>query len=195
MPAVLYHAGRFPPEKQLDWPKLIPFIGPAAAALARYDGVLAAIPNPELLKSPLITQEAVLSSRIEGTQATMGEVLEFEAGGKPASPERRDDIQEILNYRADMRQAEKQLEMLPLCQRVIKEAHSVLLHGVRGEGKSPGQYRRTPNWIGPPGCTLEEARFVPIEANMLPQAMGAWERYIHAEVPDQIGRASCRERV
>jgi hypothetical protein len=73
MGPVLYHYGRFPPAAALDWPRLIPLIGPAAAAVARYDGILSAIPNPALLLSPLTTQEAVLSSRIEGTQATMGE--------------------------------------------------------------------------------------------------------------------------
>ena len=80
MAAVHYHEGRFPPEERLDWPALIPLIGPAVAAVTRYDGALAAIPNPRVLLSPMTTQEAVLSSRIEDTQATMGEVLEFEAG-------------------------------------------------------------------------------------------------------------------
>ena len=186
MPPVHYHANRFPPEDQLEWRKLISFTGPATAALARYDGVLSAIPNPQVLLSPMTAQEAVLSSRIEGTQATMGEVLQFEAGEEPASPARRDDIHEILNYRAAMHQAAKSLERLPLCQRIIKEAHEILLRGVRGEGKSPGEYRRVPNWIGRENCPVEEAWFVPIEANRLPEAMGAWERYMHADVPDKL---------
>ena len=76
---VSYHTDKFPP-KQLDWSRIIPLIGPASAALARYDGLLSAIPNADVLLSPLTTQEAVLLSRIEGTQATMGEVLEYEAG-------------------------------------------------------------------------------------------------------------------
>ena len=186
MPAVHYHAGRFPPEEQIEWRELIPHIGPAAAALARYDGVLAAVPDPGVLLAPLTTREAVLSSRIEGTQATMGEVLQFEAGREPNSPERRNDIHEVLNYRAAMRHAEKSLETLPLSQRVIRQAHEVLLSGVRGQGKSPGAYRRIPNWIGPPGCTMDEARFVPVEASRLPEAMDAWERYIHADAPDKL---------
>ena len=151
MAAVYYHTDRFPPDDRLDWPRLVPFIGPATAAVARYDGMPAAIPNPSVLLAPLTTREAVLSSRIEGTQATMGEVLEFEAGQEPESPARRDDIGEVLNYRAAMRRAEEMLEKLPLSLRVVREAHSVLLRGVRGEGKAPGEYRRTPNWIGPPG--------------------------------------------
>ncbi|HKI83896.1 MAG TPA: Fic/DOC family N-terminal domain-containing protein, partial [Candidatus Krumholzibacteria bacterium] len=183
--AVQYHLGRFPPAR-LDWPRLIPLLGPAAAAVARYDGMLAAVPNPGVLLSPLSTQEAVLSSRIEGTQATMGEVLEFEAGQEVASPERREDIREVLNYRSAMREAERLLETLPISQRVVREAHRVLLAGVRGKNKAPGEYRRVPNWIGPPGCMVEEARFVPIGADRLPDAMGAWERYAHDAAPDKL---------
>ena len=185
MPPVRYHSGRFPPAR-LEWAALIPFVGPAAAAVARYDGTLAAIPNPRILLAPLSTREAVLSSRIEGTLATMGEVLEFEAGQRPTSSSRVDDIREVLNYRAAMRQAEEMLRALPLSQRIVCEAHRVLLAGVRGEGRAPGEYRRTPNWIGPPGCSIDEARFVPIEAGALPAAMGAWEKYIHADVPDRL---------
>ena len=186
MAAVHYHAGRFPPEDRIRWPALVPLIGPAVAALARYDGVLGAMPNPRVLLSPLTTQEAVLSSRIEGTQATMGEVLEFEAGQGAQAPQRRDDIHEVLNYRAAMREAEQMLRTLPLCQRVVRQAHRVLLSGVRGEHKSPGDYRRVPNWIGPAGCAVEQARFVPIGADRLPEAMSAWERHMHQDAPDRL---------
>jgi Fic family protein len=185
MASVKYHEGRFPPDT-LDWTSLIPFIGPAAAAVARYDGTLAATPNPDVLLSPLTTQEAVLSSRIEGTHATMGEVLEFEAGQEAVSPERRDDIHEVLNYRTAMRVAEQLLSEIPLSQRVIRQAHLELLSGVRGQNKSPGEYRRVPNWIGPPGCTLETAHFVPIGADKLPEAMSVWERYLHGDAPDRL---------
>lgn len=85
-----------------------------------------------------------------------------------------------------MRHAEDILKDLPLCQRIVKEAHHILLDGVRGQGKSPGEYRKIPNWIGPPGCTIEEARFVPISAEKLPDAMGVWEKYLHATVPDRL---------
>ncbi len=115
-----------------------------------------------------------------------GEVLEFQAGRKPASPMRRDDIHEVLNYRAAMRRAERMLEKLPLCRRVILEAHRVLLSGVRGEGRAPGEYRRMANWIGPPGCGIEEAHFVPPGAEGLPDAMTAWERYMHQDAPDRL---------
>jgi Fic family protein len=185
MPPALYHAGRFPPAA-LDWPTLIPLLGPAAAAVARYDGMLAAVPNANVLLAPLTTQEAVLSSRIEGTQATMGEVFEFEAGRKAASPERRQDIYEVINYRVAMHEAERLLATLPLSQRVIREAHRVLLSDVRGQHKDPGEYRRIPNWIGPPGCSINDARFVPIGADKIPAAMSDWERYAHADTPDRL---------
>ena len=186
MAAVRYQTGRFPPDDRLDWRTLIPAIGPAAAAVARYDGMLAAVPNPDVLLAPLTTQEAVLSSRIEGTEATMGDVLGFEAGQEPESAARRDDIQEVLNYRSAMRRAEELLAELPLSLRVVREAHEVLLRGVRGEGKAPGEFRRTPNWIGPAGCTIAEATFVPIGADRLPDAASAWERYMHRVAPDRL---------
>ncbi len=187
MSAVKYHVGKFPPQS-LNLERLLPLIGPASSAVARYDGVLSVIPNASLLLSPLTTQEAVLSSKIEGTQATMGEVLEFEAeGGRKKVPEeKREDIREVLNYRKAMRHAEKRLKELPLCQRVVKEVHRILLDGVRGQGKSPGEYRRIPNWIGPHGCSMEEARFIPISAGDLDDAMGKWDKYINSPAPDRL---------
>ncbi len=184
---VRYHQGKFPPN-ELDWSRLVPLIGPASAAVARYDGILSAIPNAHVLLSPLTTQEAVLSSRIEGTQATMGEVLEYEARGDTGDPTtpKETDIWEILNYRKAMRAATESLKTLPLCQRIVLESHRILLDSVRGHGKSPGQYRKIPNWIGPSGCTIEAARYVPIDAERLPQAMSDWEKYIHQDAPDKL---------
>lgn len=184
---VHYHEGRFPP-MSWDWSQLVSLIGTANAAVARYDGLLSAIPNAAVLLSPLTTQEAVLSSRIEGTQATMGEVLKYEAKGDIADPKsaKEADIWEVLNYRKAMRAAEGLLKEVPLSQRIVREAHKILLSGVRGHGKSPGEYRRIPNWIGPHGCTMNEARFIPIAANKLPEAMSRWERYIHEAAPDRL---------
>ena len=184
---VQYHYAKFPPST-MDWSRLIPLIGPASAALARFDGTLSAIPNAAVLLGPLTTQEAVLSSRIEGTQATMGEVLEYEAEGdsKDLPTERKADINEVLNYRRAMWHAVELLKELPLCLRVVREAHRILLAGVRGHGRSPGEYRRIPNWIGPPGCAIEEARYVPISADRLVEGMSAWEQYIHQEAPDRL---------
>jgi Fic family protein len=182
---VHYHLGQFPPTT-LDWQRLIPLLGPISAAVARYDGALATIPNAAVLLSALSIQEAVLSSRIEGLQTTIGEVLEFEAQGNTPglSVARRNDISEVLNYRAAMRMAENMLTTVPLTQTVVCKIHKVLLDSVRGQGKSPGEYRRISNWIGPIGCKLEHARFVPISADKLPNAMSTWERYLHSNIPD-----------
>ncbi|MCB1393735.1 Fic family protein [Nitrobacter sp.] len=185
--AVQYHQGRFPPEN-LDWPRLLPLIGPANAAVACYEGVLHGIPYPNVLLSPLTAQEAVLSSRIEGTQATLGEVLEFEAQGElfDESTPKKADIREVLNYRAALNEATRLLAELPLSQRLIRQTHGVLMQGVRGRNKDPGEYRRIANWIGPGGCSVDEARFVPCAADKLPQAMDAWEQYLHADAPDKL---------
>lgn len=185
--AVNYHLGAFPPAT-LDWPRLLPLIGPANAAVARFEGVLHGIPNPNVLLSPLTAQEAVLSSRIEGTQATLGEVLEFEAEGDPddESTAKKADIHEVLNYRAALLEASQMLDDLPLSQRLIRQAHARLMQGVRGRNKSPGDYRRIPNWIGPAGCDIEQARFVPCPADRLQDAMNTWENYLHTDAPDVL---------
>jgi Fic family protein len=186
MTAVPYHSGQFPPT-EFDWPRLIPLIGPANAALARYDGLLTAIPNAAVLLAPLTTQEAVLSSRIEGTQATMGEVLEYEAGGEDViDPTRRDDIEEVLNYRRAMRQATEELQQLPLCNRLIKSLHATLLSGVRGHDKARGQFRTIQNYIGVHGRSIEEARFIPIAPTALEEGMARWERYLHEPTHDVL---------
>ncbi len=187
MTAIEYHLGGFPPQ-EIDWPQLIPLIGPASAAIARYEGVLHGIPNPDVLLSPLTMQEAVLSSRIEGTQATLGEVLEYEAEGalEDESTPKKADIREVLNYRAAIRAGVDLLDELPLSQRLIRELHRILMQGVRGRNRSPGEYRKIPNWIGPEGCTIEEARFIPCPANRLLEAMAAWENYLNDEAPDRL---------
>lgn len=188
MPPVYYHDGQFPP-KDMDWSQLIPFLSPAGAALSRFDAVLELIPNPQVLLSPLTTQEAVLSSKIEGTQATMTEVLEYEAGAKrdePVEPEKIKDIQEVLNYRHALRLAEEQLKTIPLSGRLLSESHKILLDGVRGRNKSPGQFRKIPNWIGPPGCNEQDARYVPISADQLPEGVSQWEKYIHSDQMDAL---------
>ena len=107
------------PLRELDWRRFRRLVGSSNAALARYDGILNAIINPEILLSPLMTQEAVLSSRIEGTQATLEEVLEFEASRQPL--ESNQDIQEIPNYRSAMRMAVASLRNRPICLNLLKK--------------------------------------------------------------------------
>ena len=186
MAPVHYHEGRFPPGERLEWGELIPLIGQASAAVARFDGMLSAVPNPRILVAPLSRREAVLSSRIEGIRATVGEVLEFEAGGRAGSPARRDDYREVVQYHLALQHAESMLARLPLSQRVLRESHRILLSSGRGRQRSPGRYRRIPNWIGPAGCSIEEAKFVPVGADKLPDVMSAWEKYIHRDHSDHL---------
>lgn len=176
---VQYHLGEFPPTS-IDWARLIPLIGPANAGLARYDGLLSAIPNAHVLLSPLTTQEAVLSSKIEGTNVNIEEVLEIEAGGESEAltQPKRDDAEEVLNYRRAMRACIRELEQRPLSQQVLRAAHSLLMEGVRGRDKSPGEYRTEQNWIGTRGCAIEQASFVPAAPQHLRGGMDEWERYL-----------------
>jgi len=151
------------PLKDIDWEYLVPRVAEANSALARYDGLLEGMPNPRLLLSPMMTQEAVLSSKIEGKQATLEEVLRYEA--KPNATERQEDIREILNYRRAMLFAEGELKARPLCLNLIKGMHEVLLDGVRGRDKSRGEFRTIQNWVGKPNTPMNEASYVPPEPN------------------------------
>jgi Fic family protein len=176
---VRYHLGRFPPSN-IDWGRLVPLIGKANAGLARYDGLLAAIPNASVLLSPLTTQEAVLSSKIEGTNVTMSEVLEIEAGADDEGfPQpKRDDAEEIRNYRLALQSSAKALEDRPFTLHLLRAAHSLLMDGVRGRDKDPGAFRSEQNWIGPQGCSIENANFVPIPQEQLAWGLEAWANYL-----------------
>ena len=178
MAPVYYHEGGFPP-RILDWQRLVPLITPVAGAVARLDGTLQAVPNSKILISPLLKQEGVLSSRIEGTQATLVEVLQYEAGRKKFSPQRLEDIQEIQNYQRALEQATKLIAELPICFRLLSEVHRILMNSVRGSDKAAGKYRVIQNYIGSSGCSIDEARFVPVSPTQLQDAMGRWERFVN----------------
>jgi len=174
------------PIKEIHWDSLIPLIGTANRSLAYFDGVLYGIGNPNVLLSPLTTQEAVLSSRIEGTQATLSEVLKFEAGDRPPEESKVYDIEEIVNYRRAMRLAEEELQNRPFSLTLLKDLHAVLLDGVRGKFKARGQFRTTQNWIGVPGTPIEAAHFVPPAPSGLFTYLENWEKYYHFERPDPL---------
>ena len=175
---VRYHLGGFPPTG-IDWESLVSLIGQANAAIARYDGLVAAIPNAAVLLSPLTTQEAVLSSRIEGTNVTMGEVLEIEAGaGGEIEQPKRDDVEEIRNYRRALGVSAKVVEDRPLTPHLLREAHMLLMDGVRGRNKDPGAFRNEQNWIGNAGCPMDEAGYVPIPQAHLLAGLDAWAAYV-----------------
>ena len=173
------------PVTDLDWRRLLPLAGKANAALARYDGMLQALPNPAVLLSPVTANEAVLSSRIEGTQATLEEVLQQDAGIEQAQS-RHADIEEISNYRAAMRDAEQALAHRPLSLSLIKGVHQRLMQGVRGSEKTPGEFRIDQNWIGRNGSRMEQARFIPPNPLVLPQALDAWASYLASEDEDPV---------
>jgi Fic family protein len=177
----------FPPPV-IDWARLVPLIGEANRALARYDGLVASIPNRNILLSPLTTQEAVLSSRIEGTNVTMGEVLEIEAGaGGNLEPSKHEDAEEIINYRRALNSAASALqEGRPLSLHLLRETHSLLMRGVRGHEKDPGAFRTEQNWIGPAGCKVDQASFVPIPQEHLLAGLDLWSTYLQGQELDPL---------
>ena len=174
------------PIDDIPWDALIPLIGRANRSLAYYDGILYGLANPDVLLSPLTTREAVLSSKIEGTQATLGEVLKFEAGAVPSEESRVRDIEEIMNYRRAMRRAEEELKARPFSLNLLKELHAMLLDNVRGKFKARGQFRTTQNWIGVPGTPIEVAQFVPPNPAQMIEHLHGWENYYHFDRPDPL---------
>ncbi len=173
------------PIEGLDKSALFTAVGEANAALARYDGLLLGMVNPAVMLSPLTNQEAVLSSKIEGTQATVEEILEHEAG-QQYEGDKRLDIQEVLNYRKALILAKEQVEDRPIKLGLIRELHRILMDSVRGQDKEPGQFRKDQNWIGAPGCTIEQATFVPPNPLQLLDHLQAWERYLGSDDIDPI---------
>lgn len=176
---------RFLPIDDLDWVSLIPQIGEANAAVARYDGLLQSIVNPAVLLSPLTTQEAVLSSRIEGTQATLREVLAYEAEPDLMEGSKFADIQEIINYRNAMAFAVDELQRHPISLNLIKRIHHILLNSVRGRHKKRGEFRTQQNYIGAPGG-LEYATYVPPAPQSLQSLLENLESYIHSDEKDRL---------
>ena len=149
----------------------------ADRAIGRLAGEGRRLPNPHLLIRSFVRREAVLSSRIEGTQATLGELLAAEAGATvDRSPA---DLREVANYVAALEYGVARLRTLPLSLRLVRELHGKLMRGVRGNVSTPGEFRRTQNWIGPAGWTLAEATFVPPPAAELMQCLGPWEKFLH----------------
>lgn len=151
----------------------------ADTALGRLAGAGRLLPNPHILVDPYMTREAVASSRIEGTQASLSEVLEANATGRSAPGS---DVREVQNYIAAFNAGLQLLRSMPLCLRLIREVHATLMEGVRGQERRPGEFRTTPNWIGSPTDTPENATFVPpLPAEMSP-ALDDLERFLNEDV-------------
>jgi Fic family protein len=149
------------------------------------------LPNPHLLMRPFITREAVLSSKIEGTQATIGEMLANQAGASiDGNP---DDLKEVHNYIIALEYGLKRIDQdLPLSLRLIRGIHEQLMQGVRGNNAAPGEFRKTQNWIGSPGCTIETAKYVPPTPHELMETLNTFETFLHdTTLPPLIHIALC----
>lgn len=153
----------------------------ADRALGRLDGSIQTLPHPDLFVAMYVRKEAVLSSQIEGTQSSLQDVLAAEA--RVFSPGRPDDVDEVFNYVGAMNYGLERLNQLPVSIRLIREIHERLLQGVRGHHLTPGELRTSQNWIGPAGCTLAEASFVPPPPHEVPAALGDLETFLHNDVP------------
>jgi len=167
----------------LDWtPRLVRLLSDADRLIGRLAGEGGRLANPHILIRPFVRREAVLSSRIEGTQATLGELLAAEAGAVvDRSPE---DLREVGNYVAALEYGISRLGKLPLCVRLIRELHEKLMEGVRGHHAAPGQFRTIQNWIGKPGSTLQTASFIPPPPGEVERSLAEWESFLHAsELP------------
>src|SRR6266436_7140401 len=162
----------------LDWtPGLIRALSDADRLIGRLAGEGGRLPNPHVLVRPFVAREAVLSSRIEGTQATLGELLASEAGAAvERSPE---DLREVGNYVVALEYGIERLKTLPLSLRLVRELHEKLMTGARGQHAAPGEFRRTQNWIGRPGDTLAQASYVPPPPDSLGEHLSAWEKFLH----------------
>lgn len=158
---------------------LVQMLSAADRALSELAGIARTLPNPHLLIGSFIRREAVLSSKIEGTQTSFSDLLFFEA----ANVGERDvpDVREVANYVKALEYGLTRLRELPLSLRLIREMHEKLLAGVRGQNQTPGEFRRSQNWIGPPGCTLTDATYVPPPEDEMKQALDDLEHYFHAK--------------
>ncbi len=159
-------------------PKLIQALSKAELALGRLDGSTEVLPNPDLFVLMYVRKEAVLSSQIEGTQASLIDLLEYEAKAKEGKAR---DVKEVSNYVMALNYGLDRVVELPLSLRLIEEIHGQLLSGVRGSERNPGQFRRSQNWIGEQGSLLQDAAFVPPPPFEMRQAIGELEKFIHED--------------
>lgn len=167
----------------------------ADTALSELSGLGRTLPNPDLLIGPYLRREAVLSSRIEGTRATLADLFLHEATDL-ASQRNTSDLQEVGNYVVALKYGIDRLGQLPLSLRLVRELHEILMKGVRGGHATPGEFRRSQNWIGPAGSTLATALYVPPPPDEMRTALNDWEHFLHERdvLPDLIQCALIHEQ-
>ena len=168
------------PEIKMDQ-EMWNLLSQADRALGRLDGATDALPNPDLFVFMYVRKEAVLSSQIEGTQASLIDVLEFES--QTLDPDNPQDVAEVVNYIAAVNYGLERLQSLPISLRLIREIHEKLMQEVRGAERSPGEFRRSQNWIGSGGCTLQEASYVPPPPHEMKQCLDNLEKFLHDPLP------------
>lgn len=168
-----------PPQPPVRYADLQRLISEADRALAKLDGITTVLPNPEFFLSMYVRKEALLSSQIEGTQASLEGVLEYEAD--MMTKEDINDLREVVNYIKALDHGIMRLAEMPMSLRLIKEIHKILMDGVRGKNKTPGEFKRSQNWVGPHGATLNQAVFVPPPPEESHKAMSDLEKYLHTE--------------
>ena len=183
-----------PPRLDYDAP-LVRLLSRADAALSELSGLGSVLPNPHLLIAPWMRREAVLSSRIEGTRASLSDVLKDELAGKPSGTP-VGDVKEVRNYIVAMEHGIKRLASLPLSLRLVRELHAKLMKGVRGDRATPGEFRRSQNWIGPHGSTPVTAPYVPPPVNEMDACLSDWEKFLHERdtIPDLVQCALMHEQ-
>lgn len=178
---VPYMAKKLPFEEEINYNEITKQLLSTNSSVSRFDGMLEeATINKELFLNPLTKKEAVLSSKIEGTQATLTEFLEIEVEeGKTTSPSKYDDFIEISNYNKAIAYAEEELnDKNKITLWMIRNIHKILLDGARGKDKNPGEFRNDQNWIGKPGSPIEEATFIPVAPELLIDNLENLEKYI-----------------
>lgn len=183
-----------PPEIRYD-DELVIELSNADAALSELSGLGRVLPNPNLLIVPYVRKEAVLSSRIEGTKTDLAELLRDEAGAEVPVRDLA-DVREVRNYVRALEYGVKRRAKLPLSLRLVRELQEHLMRGVRGDRATPGEFRRSQNWIGPPGSTIETATYVPPPVEEMTACLDSWERFLHdrGKTPDLIQCALIHEQ-
>lgn len=192
-----YHAfipAPLPPKITYD-AELALTLSKADAALSELSGLGRLLPNPHLLISPYVRREAVLSSRIEGTRASLSDVL-LDEMGDDALRNSATDVHEVRNYIHALEFGVQRLKTLPLSLRLTRELHAHLMQGVRGDRATPGEFRRSQNWIGPAGSTPVTAAYVPPPPSEMKVALADWEKFLHQrdKMPDLIQCALMHEQ-